>query len=82
MYFGVGTMKITRAYTLSLDVVKILNHKPNKTEFVERAVRKLHKQEDEFDLRDIPTKSLMWALSRRDDCPRSLIVLIEDMMTD
>jgi len=32
-------MKITRAYTLSIDVVNILKNKPNKTQFVERAVR-------------------------------------------
>ena len=38
-------MKITRAYTLSKDVVDILNTKVNKSQFVERAVRVLHKKD-------------------------------------
>lgn len=69
-------MKITRAYTLSIDVVNILKHKPNKTDFVERAVRKLHKQEDEFNLSDVPDVQLKIALHHRvcgchktADCP-------------
>lgn len=73
-------MKITRAYTLSVDVVNILKNKPNKTEFVERAVRKLHTQEDEFTIADVPTRSVMWALSQRDDCPSAVRAIIYDAM--
>lgn len=73
-------MKITRAYTLSVDVVNILKNKPNKTEFVERAVRKLHNQEDEFNLNDIPTRQLMAALQQRDDCVRHIKIILWDQL--
>lgn len=73
-------MKITRAYTLSSDVVRILKNKPNKSEFVERAVRKMHNQEDEFNLNDIPTRQLMAALQQRDDCARHIKIILWDQL--
>ena len=73
-------MKRTRAYTLSDDVIAILSRKPNKSQYVERAVRKFSREEEEFDIRDVPTRALMWALSQRDDCPQSIKAIILDMM--
>ena len=73
-------MKRTRAYTLSDDVIAILSRKPNKSQYVERAVRKLSRSEEEFDITDVPTRSIMWALSQRDDCPQSIKAIIIDMM--
>ena len=60
-------MRITRAYTITPEIKRILDAKPNKSDFVCRAVRKLHFLEDEFDIRDIPTRRLIVALSTRDD---------------
>jgi len=77
---GGERMKITRAYTLSIDVVNILKNKPNKTQFVERAVRKLHSGEDEFDITDIPTRQLMAVLQQREDCARHVKIILWDQL--
>lgn len=60
-------MRITRAYTITPEVKRILDTKPNKSDFVCRAVSRLHIQGDEFDLRDVPTKQLLVALQTRYD---------------
>ena len=72
-------MKRTRSYTLSDDVI-ILKYKPNKTEFVERAVRKLHKQEEDFDISDVPTRQLMAVLQQREDCARHVKIILWDQL--
>ena len=60
-------MRITRAYTITREVKRILDTKPNKSDYVCRAVRKLHLLNEDFDLRDIPTRQLLASiLSRRD----------------
>ena len=73
-------MKRTRSYTLNDDVITILKYKPNKTEFVERAVRKLHKQEEEFDISDVPTRQLMAVLQQREDCARHIKIILWDQL--
>lgn len=73
-------MKRTRAYTLDDDVIAILSRKPNKSQYVERAVRKFSRSEEEFNLADVSTRRIMWALSQRDDCPQSIKAIIIDMM--
>ena len=73
-------MKTTRSYTLSDDVITILKYKPNKTEFVERAVRKLHKQEEDFDISDVPTRQLMAVLQQREDCARHVKIILWDQL--
>ena len=73
-------MKRTRSYTLSDDVITILKYKPNKTEFVERAVRKLHKQEEDFDISDVPTRQLMAVLQQREDCVRHIKIILWDQV--
>ena len=60
-------MRITRAYTISPEVKRILDTKPNKSDYICRAVRKMHIQEDDFDLRDVPTQQLLVALTTRYD---------------
>ena len=73
-------MKRTRAYTLSDEVIAILARKPNKSQYVERAVRKLSRSEESWTIADVPTRNIMWALSQRDDCPQSIKAIIIDMM--
>ena len=60
-------MRITRAYTITPEVKRILDTKPNKSDYVCRAVMRLHIQGEEFDLRDVPTKQLSVALQTRYD---------------
>lgn len=62
---------------MDIDVVKILASKPNKSAFVCRAVRRMSAGEDSFDLREIPTRSLLVALGLREDCPVAIRTLIE-----
>ena len=69
-------MRITRAYTITPEVKRILDTKPNKSDFVCRAVRKLHIQEDEFDLRDIATRRLLASLLSRDDLSENVKAVI------
>lgn len=73
-------MRITRAYTITPEVKRILDTKVNKSDYVCRAVRKFHTQEAEFDLRDLPTRQLMAALQQRDDCPRHIKIILWDQI--
>jgi len=52
-------MRITRAYTITREVKRILDTKSNKSDYVCRAVSKMHAQENQFDVRDLPTTQLL-----------------------
>ena len=70
-------MRITRAYTITPEVKRILDTKINKSQFVCRAVTKLHTQLQEITPADFTTGQLLAAyLSRIDinDPLRALIV--------
>ena len=70
-------MRITRAYTITPEVKRILDTKPNKSDYVCRAVRKLHTQLEDITPADFSTQQLLAAyLSRLDmnDPIRALIV--------
>lgn len=75
-------MRITRAYTITPEVKRILDTKVNKSDYVCRAVRKLHIGEDRFDLRDVPTRQLMAVLFARDDVPSIIKAGIEAWLTE
>ena len=70
-------MRITRAYTITPEVKRILDTKSNKSDYVCRAVTKLHTQLQEITPADFTTSQLLAAyLSRLDmnDPIRALIV--------
>lgn len=70
-------MRITRAYTITPQVKRILDTKVNKSEYVCRAVLKLHTQLDQVTPADFTTKQLLAGyLARLDmtDPIRALIV--------
>jgi hypothetical protein len=74
---GVSRMRITRAYTITPEVKRILDTKVNKSDYVCRAVTKLHTQLQEITPADFTTSQLLAAyLSRIDmnDPIRALIV--------
>ena len=60
-------MRITRAYTITPEVKRILDTKPNKSEYICRAVRKLHTQDEEVYARDFDTRALIIALKHREE---------------
>ena len=70
-------MRITRAYTITPEVKRILDTKVNKSDYVCRAVRKLHTQLDQVTPADFTTKQLLAAYLARiemSDPIRPLIV--------
>ena len=74
---GVSRMRITRAYTITPEVKRILDTKVNKSDYVCRAVTKLHTQLAEITLADFTTKQLLAAYLSRiemNDPIRALIV--------
>ena len=73
-------MRITRAYTITPEVKRILDTKPNKSEYICRAVRRLHIQEDDFTLLDIETNELLRTLVRRAGCPVHIKAVIRDYL--
>ena len=58
-------MRITRAYTITHEVKRILDTKPNKSDYICRAVRKLHTQEEAFNIADVNTVQLKVVLHNR-----------------
>jgi len=69
-------MRITRAYTITPEVKRILDSKPNKSQYVCRAVHKLSSNETEFELKDVPTRRLLASLLSRDDVSENLKAVI------
>ena len=59
-------MKSLKTYNIDIDVVRILSKKPNKSQFVCRAVRKLDKG-DGTSLQDYTNQQLIGALQSRFD---------------
>ena len=74
---GVSRMRITRAYTITPEVKRILDTKVNKSDYVCRAVTKLHTQLQDITPADFTTKQLLAAYLSRiemNDPIRALIV--------
>jgi len=71
-------MRITRAYTITPEVKRILDTKVNKSEYVCRAVRKLHTQLDQVTPADFTTKQLLAAYLHRLDMNDPIRAIIVD----
>lgn len=69
-------MRITRAYTITPEVKRILDTKVNKSDFVCRAVTKLHTQMQEITPADFTTSQLLAAYLARIDMTDPLRALI------
>ena len=65
-------MKINRTYSMDHDLVIALAKKSNQSLEVCRAVRKHLNGEDEFSLRDVPTRQLLASLLSRSNVADSL----------
>ena len=68
-----------KTFNLRHSTIDIVKKKPNQSEFVDRAIIKLHNGED-FSIQDLPLRQIMWALSQRDDCPSAVRAIIYDVM--
>ena len=58
-------MKSLKTYNMDQDCIQILQHKPNKSQYVCRSIRRMQKLEEDFDLIDIETRVLMIHLKNR-----------------
>ena len=58
-------MRITRAYTITPEVKRILDTKVNKSDYVCRAVSKLHAQQGQYNPTDLPDMTLVGVLQQR-----------------
>jgi hypothetical protein len=70
-------MKSLKTYNMDHDCIKILNRESNKSQFVCRAVRRMSRAIDDFDVGLVGTRYLLINLKHRDisDALRSLIEL-------
>ena len=74
-------MRITRAYTITREVKRILDTKPNKSDYVCRAVRHLHIGERDFSLRDMPVDEILRYLVTRGSTPGHIKAVIQDYLS-
>lgn len=75
---GVVKMKSLRTYNMQDSTIRILKSKPNKSQFVNLAVHKLHSQEMYFDISNVSTKQLLAVFLSRIDDDDPLRRLIEE----
>jgi len=69
-------MKSLKTFNLDQDVIQIVKKKHNQSQFVCKAVRKLHQGDTEFDLSDVSTRRMLVVLSLRKDCDPAVRALI------
>ena len=63
MVFEVKSLK---TYNMDHDCIQILQHKPNKSQYVCRSIRRMQKLEEELDLDLVDTRYLLINLKHRD----------------
>jgi len=59
-------VKSLKTYNMDHDCIQILQHKPNKSQYVCRSIRRMQKLEEELDLNLIGTRYLLINLKHRD----------------
>ena len=60
-------MRVARTFTIDIEVVQELRRKQNQSETVNRALRKYLKDDDGFNLSDVPIFQLLATLQSRFD---------------
>ena len=79
---GVVSMtKGLKTFNLRHSTIAIVKKKPNQSEFVDRAINRLHNQEGEFSLLDIETTILLRTLVRRAGCPAHIKAVISEWLS-
>ena len=70
-------MKSLKTYNMDQDCIQILQHKPNKSQYVCRSIRRMQKLEEELDLNLIGTRYLLINLKHRSEISPALRALID-----
>lgn len=77
---GVDWMRINRTFSLPVPLVIKMKSLRNQSATVERAVNKYLNEKEEFSPSDIPSRSLLSAITNRDDVPDHLKVVIQHFL--
>lgn len=82
MNHGVTEMtdKSLKTFNLRRTTIRIVRQKQNQSEFVDKAIMKLHNSQEEFSIGDVPTRQLMAVLQQREDTPRHIKVILWDQL--
>ena len=71
-------MKSLKTFNLDQDVIRIIKTKQNQSQFVCKAIRKLHSKEEQFDLGSIELRRLLVLVSNKLDFADPMRPLIVD----
>jgi len=74
------TNKSLKTFNLRRTTIDIVRTKPNQSEFVDRAINRLHNQMDDFLLRDVPTEEMLRHLLVRAGCPIHIKAVIREYL--
>ena len=69
-----------KTFNLRHSTIKLVRTKPNQSEFVDRAIVKYHKKQEELTIDDMETRAIAIRLKNRDDTPRHITILIEEWL--
>jgi hypothetical protein len=61
-----------KTFNLRRSTIKLVRTKHNQSEFVDRAINRLHNQEEEFSLIDLSAREIMRHLLSRGGCPKHI----------
>ena len=69
-------MKSLKTFNLYQSTIKIVRTKPNQSEFVDKAILRLHNKETEFTLVDIDVDEILKSIWYRASCPPHIAAVI------
>jgi hypothetical protein len=72
--------KSLKTFNLRRSTIKIVQTKQNQSQFVDRAINRLHNQMDDFLLRDVAADEILQHLLTRGGCPIHIKAVIRDYL--
>ncbi len=72
--------KSLKTFNLRRSTIRIVRQKQNQSEFVDKAIMKLHNSQEEFSIADVPTRQMMAVLQQREDLPRHIKIILWDQL--
>lgn len=74
------TDKGLKTFNLRRSTIKLVRTKQNQSEFVDRAINRLHNNENDFSLIDLEARVIMRHLLSRGGCPKHVQAVIRDYL--
>ena len=74
------TVKSLKTFNLRRTTIDIVRTKRNQSEFVDRAINRLHNQMDDFMLRDVSADEILRHLLTRGACPIHIKAVIREYL--